>query len=121
MPISVARGIVCRGSRTSRAGTVADSMPMNAHSLSAAAAVTAPKEPCPLALNGVKLAESAKNGTTSATASSGTSLSTVVTTCTMPPWRTPNALTAVPPQIAASATAAAANRLVASTGQKWAR
>jgi hypothetical protein len=46
VPSSVARGIVRSGSSTSSAGTVADSSPMNAHSVSVAAELIAAPEPC---------------------------------------------------------------------------
>ena len=45
VPRIVARGIVRSGSRTSSAGTVADSSPMNAHSVSGAAAEIAVQVP----------------------------------------------------------------------------
>ena len=63
VPRIVARGIVRSGILArSSAGTVADSRPMNAHSVSVAAAETAPKSPSPLVvLNGVKLPPSMKN------------------------------------------------------------
>ena len=114
----VERGMVRLGSSTSPAGTVADSRPMNAHRVKAAAAVIAPKDDPPLALNGLKLPPSMNSSPTVAIASSGSSLRAVVTPCTQPPWRTPRALTPVSSQIAATATAAASRELVARSSQK---
>jgi hypothetical protein len=91
---------------------------MNAHRVSAAAAVTAWNAEVPLALNGSKLSSLRKNRPMVAMASSGTSLSTVVTAWTSPPWRTPRALIQVNNQIAATATDAASSELVASPSQK---
>ena len=118
VPMMVERGMVRSGSATSSAGTVADSRPMNAHRVSAAAAVTEPNTDPPAGLNGPKLPPSKNSSPTVAMASSGTSLRTVVTAWTQPPWRTPRALTAVSVQIAATATAAASRALVASAPQK---
>ncbi len=81
--------MVFSGSWTSSAGTVADSSPMNDHSVSAAAAVTAPNALPPPALNSPKLPGSMNNSPPTAIISSGTSLMTVVTTWTAPPSRTP--------------------------------
>jgi hypothetical protein len=109
--MTVARGIVRVGLSTSSAGTVADSTPMNDHSVSAATAVIAPYALSPLGLKPPKLEPCMKNNPARASASSGTNFSTVVTPCTMPPWRTPRMLTNVSSQIAAMATTAANTRL----------
>jgi hypothetical protein len=92
MPMTVERGMVRLGSVTSPAGTVADSRPMKAHSVRAAA-VTEPNTDPPLGLNPPKLPPSKNSSPTVAMASSGTSLRAVVRACTQPPWRTPRALT----------------------------
>ena len=54
MPITVARAIVRAGSRTSPAGTVADSMPMKANIVSGASAAAAVINGSPLGLNPLK-------------------------------------------------------------------
>ena len=118
VPMMVERGMVRLGSVTSSAGTVADSRPMKAHSVRAAAAVTEPNTDPPLGLNPPKLPPSKNSSPTVAMASSGTSFRAVVTAWTQPPWRTPRAFTRVRAQIAATATAAASRALVARAPQK---
>ena len=54
MPITVARPMVRDGSRTSPAGTVADSMPMKANIVSGASAAAALSSGWPLGLNSPK-------------------------------------------------------------------
>ena len=107
VPQSVARGIVFSGLITLPAGTVADSSPRNAHSVSAADAVTAAR------LSGcgstrMTDASPLPSSTIASTtiASNGITLSTVVTICTTPICRTPRQLRNVRIQMIAHETIA---------------
>ena len=102
-PKIVARGMVRTGSTTSPAGTVADSRPRKAHSVTAAAAEIAARSDWPLRLITVKLAGSTHHQPSTPISSSGTSLSTVVSTCTAPASFTPRTLIRVSSQMATSA------------------
>ena len=73
---------------TSSAGTVADSSPMKAQSVSRAAALMPQSNPLE-SVNGSKLPVSMKNSPTTPITSSGTNLRIVVTTWIAPASRTP--------------------------------
>ncbi len=121
----MARGIVRSGSFTSSAGTVADSSPMKAHNVRAAAAVMPPSIPSPVpspaGANGVKLPASMKNRPTTPITASGTNFRTVVSSCRMPLSRTPRMLTAVSSQITPIVTPAAARLFVPNPGKNTVR
>ena len=73
MPSTVARGIVRRGSITSPAGTVADSMPRNANIVSGAVAASALRNGSSLGLIIAKVCQSTQNSPNTAIATNGTS------------------------------------------------
>src|SRR5512135_3643006 len=88
VPAIVARGIVRDGLSTSPAGTVADSMPRNAKSVSEAAAAMADKvdEYCGGTV-GAKLLQLVHNNPIVPTATNGINLRIVVIVCIRPaPW-----------------------------------
>src|SRR5512143_2316816 len=96
VPMIVARGIVRDGLSTSPAGTVADSMPRKAKSVSEAAPAMAASvdEYCGGTV-GAKLLQFVHNNPIVPTATNGINLSTVVIVCNLPAPCTPRKLTHV--------------------------
>lgn len=126
VPISVARGIVRSASRIAPAGMVAASRPRKAHSVSATVACTAAAKPRVSPLSAaeagtVRCAGSISQIATPPNSSSGSSFSTVVTTCMRPASRTPARLIAAHSHRAASASAAPRSGVATSAGNRLPR
>ena len=88
VPSTVARGMVRRGSMTSPAGTVADSIPRKANIVRGAVAASALKKGWPLGLSVSKLCQSTQKSPRTAIDMNGTSFVKVVAT-----WKSPASLT----------------------------
>ena len=111
MPRIVERGIVRVGSRTSPAGTVADSRPRYANMVSGASAAQDDRKSSPLGLNSARFSRRTKNRPASTMAAKGTSFEYVVIDENTPAALAPRRLTRTTAQMAQSVSATAIDLL----------